>query len=491
MRIAAFVLIAVSLSAGAVPSARRLDGILASTPASRRAHWGILVVDAATGKTVYSHNASHYFVPASNTKLLTTALALERLGPTHHMTTRVVASSPPDSAGVIHGDLRLVGGGDPSLSGRAYPYRKEAQPANPLAAIEEFAEAVYRRGVRRITGDVVGDDTAYVWAPYPPGWAMDDAVWEYGAPVSALAVNDNAVRLIVEPGERAGEPAYVFFEPPLAYYIVDNRTRTGEGPPIRASRATGSRELLLRGSVPPGGSPYREWLAVDDPARYAAFALYDALARRGVSIDGRPVAAHRWADSVADLRRGAPEKTTEACELARRDSPPLVDLLKVVNKVSQNLHAELLLRETARMRRNVGSREAGLEELKSFLHEVGVDEHGYAVYDGSGLSRLNLLTPETVVRLLLHMYRSPHREAWMETLPVGGEDGTLSSRFRGAACSGRVRAKTGTLTHVSALSGYLERYDKRRWAFAIFVNNYEVPSSSIREVMDRLVAALL
>ncbi len=490
MRLGALFLVSVAILDAASPLARRLDAILQSTSGSARAHWGVMVVDLATGRIIYTKNFKHHFVPASNTKLFSTALALERLGPDYKMVTRIVAGRAPSPGGVLEGDLTLIGGGDPSLSGREYPYQVKSKPARHLEGLERFAALLAEKGVKRIRGDIIGDDTAYVWSPYPPGWAMDDATWEYGAPVSALVVNDNRMWVEASPGAARGDPARVRFDPPLTYFSVDNRVRTGEPGPVRVQRSPGSLQLLLRGGLEPGAAAWREAVAVDDPALFAAIALRDAILRRGIVVEGRPVARHRWAESVADLKRGEPDPDPAGVELGRRESPPLSQIVQIVNKVSQNLHAELLLRETARVRRRIGSREAGLEELKEFLRSVGVAEQDYAIHDGSGLSRLNLLTPEAVVKLLRYMDKSPHRQVWLESLPVGGEDGTLSGRFRGTA-AGRVRAKTGTLSHVSALAGYLERPNGRRLAFSVFVNNAQASSGAVRAVMDRLVAALL
>jgi D-alanyl-D-alanine carboxypeptidase/D-alanyl-D-alanine-endopeptidase (penicillin-binding protein 4) len=491
MRLGVLFLVSVSILGAASPLAKRLDGILQSTPASARAHWGVMVVDLLSGRMIYTRNFKHHFVPASNTKLFSTALALERLGPDHRMVTRLVASGSLAPGAVLDGDLRLLGGGDPSLSGREYPYQVKSTPVRHLEALERFADSLAEIGVRRIRGDVIGDDTAYVWSPYPPGWAMDDATWEYGAPVSALVINDNRLWVEVAPGGKPGETARVKFDPPLAYFSVDNRVRTGESGAVRIQRSPGSLELLLRGGIEMGAAPFRESVAVDDPALFAAIALRDAVLRRGIAVEGRAVARHRWAESVADLKRGQPDAAPGGVELASRESPPLRQIVQIVNKVSQNLHAELLLRETARVRRNIGSREAGLEEMKEFLRSIGIGEDDFVIHDGSGLSRLNLLTPEAVVKLLRYMDKSPNREAWLESLPVGGEDGTLSGRFRGTAAAGRLRAKTGTLSHVSALGGYLERPNGRRLAFSVFVNNAQASSGAVRAVMDKLVAALM
>ena len=491
----AFLLFLPALLAAQTSLSERIGAILTASPDAARAHWGIRVIDTATGATLYEKNANSFFVPASNTKLFSTALALIRLGPDYRMVTRITAQAGPDAQGTVQGDLRLIGGGDTTLSARKIPYTKdEPKGGDPLQAIEALAqELVSKHGVKRITGDIVGDDTAFVWAPFPPGWAQDDATWEYGAPVSALILNDNAFRILVRPGAQPGDPARLTLDPPVHGLVVHNLVRTVKNGSrsIEFRRRAGSRELEVHGQIAASDAGLSELLAVDDPALFAARALFDALERRGVAIAGRPVAQHRDEASVSDLKRGEPIGAASGVELVRRLSPPLVEMLRVVDKVSQNLHAETMLRVVARVRRNVGSREAGLEELKTFLEEAGVAEADYFLRDGSGLSRLNLLTPDTVTKLLLYMARSPRRDDWIGLMPVGSEDGTLNTRFKGSAAAGRVRAKTGTISHVSALSGYLEKPDGTLLAFSIFANNYNGPSSGARSTTDKIVNSLL
>jgi D-alanyl-D-alanine carboxypeptidase/D-alanyl-D-alanine-endopeptidase (penicillin-binding protein 4) len=474
--------------------AERIDAAINASPDAQRAFVGVQAIDVSTGAVIYQKNADHFFIPASNTKLFSTALALMRLGPDHRMQTRVTADSRPDSNGVLHGDLQFIGGGDTTLSGRTYPYRKDDKPnGNPLQVIETLADEIVAKGVRRVQGDVIGDDTAFVWAPFPVGWAQDDATWEYGAPVSALILNDNAFRVNVKPGANAGDPARIEFSPLVEDLTIHNLVRTVQGGnrEINFNRRAGSRELQVWGQIPVSDAGMSELLAIGDPALFAARVLYDALERRGVQIMGRPVARHRFEASVPDLKLADPQPVQGSVELAARRSPPLLEMLRVTNKVSQNLHAETVLRETARVKRGIGSREAGLEELKLFLSEVGVDDTAYFLRDGSGLSRLNLVTPETVAKLLGFMARSAQRDAWISLLPVGGEDGTLGSRFKGTAAAGRVRAKTGSISHVSALSGYLDKADGRLIAFSIFVNNFNGQTSGSRGAIDRIVGALL
>ena len=447
-----------------------------------------MIADAESGELVFQHNGLKLFVPASNTKLFTTALALMRLGPDYRFSTTVLAERAPDEAGRVRGSLILVGGGDPNLSGRVIPYQKTASTGDPLTAIKQLADQVIAAGVRRVDGEIVGDDTAYVWAPHPDGWAMDDALWEYGAPVSALTLNDNAVTVTITPGDQPGDPARLSVSPGVDYYQIDNRTITTAGSErkFHIDRDPGSRQLRLWGEIPAKSVPRKMLLGVDDPARFAAMALRDELVARGVAIVGPAVARHRYPNEVPDLEERDPHLAPVGTPVARLLSAPLLDDLRVTNKVSQNLHAELALRAVAKVERGIGSREAGIAELEEFLTEIGVDEAEYAITDGSGLSRLNLVAPSALVKLLRYVYASPQRENWISLLPVGGDDGTLSARFTGSAAAGRVHAKTGTLSHVSALSGYARKPSGKTLVFAILVNNYRGSSSEIRATIDRI-----
>lgn len=485
MRLFAVLLVPCLLAAP--PLRLRIDRILNSSPALQRAHWGIEVRSLRTGAVVYETNAQKLFVPASNTKLFSTALALQRLGPEHRFTTTIRAATAADAQGVLTGDLTFVGGGDPALSARTYPYQKEpSDNPQPLRAVEELADAIVQRGVRVIAGDIVGDDTAYLYDPYPDGWAQDDGVWEYGAPVSALTLNDNAFAVHFQAGSQPGEPVALTMQAALPYPLVVNRVTTSSatGRRIRAERLTGSEETQVTGEIPAGYESFTQWFAVPDPALYAAHALYDALTRRGVQVRGRPVARHQFAHDPWPAPPALP-----SIELARRSSPPLWQILQVVNKASQNLHAELVLCEVSRQKHGTGSREKALGELEEFLREVGVTPEEFRFEDGSGLSRLTLASPAATVKLLQYMDKSPHAEVWKSLLPVGGQDGTLEKRLTPPS-GRRVQAKTGSLSHVSTLSGYIASPRLGPLVFSIMVNNYAASSAEVRKGIDA-VALLL
>jgi D-alanyl-D-alanine carboxypeptidase/D-alanyl-D-alanine-endopeptidase (penicillin-binding protein 4) len=476
----------------AVPLAEQIDALERQYPAISRSFWGAMVVELDTGRVLYEKNSQRLFIPASNTKLFTTALGFVRLGPDYRFHTRVSSDVKFDDKGVLAGDLRLVGGGDPTLSAREFPFKNGPIRGDPLLALASLAAQAARKGLRVVKGGIIGDDSIYVGTPYPPTWELDDITWEYGAPVSALSLHDNSFRVKIRGGYRSGSPAVISIDPPNGYYKINSRVRTvaGSDTEILVEWPPGSREIQVWGKLK-AGEARDKLLAIRDPAHYSAWVFRDLLRKQGIEVGGEISTRHLAASELADLKQGPPLVVPPGIELARRSSPPLFEILKVTNKVSLNLHAELVLREVGRVRRNVGSREAGLEEIKAFLKEVGISEDEYHFEDGSGLSPKNLVTPSVVTRLLNYMYFTEDRDGWLDTLPVGGLDGTLNYRFRGEGAAGRVLAKTGTMTHVSALSGYGERSGGGLVAFSILVNNYDAPDSVIQLFIDGMVGLLL
>jgi D-alanyl-D-alanine carboxypeptidase/D-alanyl-D-alanine-endopeptidase (penicillin-binding protein 4) len=480
--------LAIPLSAGSdLPT--KLDSIIATAPALSRAFVGAQVVRLSDGQVLYAHNSERLFVPASNMKLFTTALALSMLGTDYRLTTQIGAQVPIDATGTLAGDLELVGGGDPSLSGREYPYHSHSSPGAvySFSAIEELADQLIARGLKRIDGNVAGDDSRYVWEPQPGGWSSDSATREYGAPVSALILDDNTFALTVRPAGRAGDLARITLAPPFENFAIDNRVVTvGRGErKIEFYRSASGRELHVWGRIPIADPGFAQALAIGDPALYAAEVLRDALLRRGVAIRGEAVARHRFPD---ESTVSGPKANVV---LAERRSPPLLDLLQVVDKVSQNLHAEILLREVAVASGHAGSVEAGLDAMDDFLAGIGVTKADHQLTDGSGLSRATLVTPAAVAKLLAYMNQSKYREAWFNLLPIGGEDGTLGRRFAEHPEARNIRAKTGTLDHVRALSGYADTPKYGRVAFSFLVNNFEGPGTGVTASLDQLALALL
>ena len=498
-RRAALLLLAVSLasaqSAGRPALSERIEDLL-QRPAAQRTHWGVCVIDLDTGATLYEHGEDRLFVPASNVKLFSTALALRRLGPDYAFTTSAVSEGSIGAGGRLDGDLRLIGGGDPNLSSRELPYRsREDFATDRLGPLRQLAQGVKNAGIVSIAGDVIGDDSRYVWQPYPRGWSYADTLQGYGSATSALVFNDNLITLRITPGA-AGGPARVAVVPSLAFYEISNRTLTVSGRTVtrglQVRRGETPDQIVLAGQIPrqSGGRTFE--LAADDPALYAATALKRALVDLGIDVAGDAVAHHLLPDRLASLRSGLGLPASKSGEtVAELTSVPLSEAIRVVNKDSENLHAEMLLREVALREAGVATQEAAVQSLRRFLAEVGLRTNEFVLRDGSGLSRHDLLSPRGTVRLLEYMWKSADREAYLQSLPIAGHDGTLGWRFKRTPARGRIRAKTGSMSHVLALSGYVSGEGERTLAFSIFANNFGIVESSTRYLMDSIAAELI
>jgi serine-type D-Ala-D-Ala carboxypeptidase/endopeptidase (penicillin-binding protein 4) len=487
--------------------AARIEKIL-SQPDVARGMWGVEVVSVASGNVLYEQNGEKLFTPASNTKLFTTAAVLAMVGPDYKFRTTVESAGTLDRYGRLNGDLVLVGRGDPNLSGRVLPYNLHTERKLPsLAALEQLADQVVQKGVKFIDGDVVGDDSYYAFERYGEGWAQDDLVWEWGAPVSALTVNDNVVFVSILPADRAGERAFVSVAPYPDYYRVDNRiitTPPGTGPrKIYINREPGSSQLTLWGNIPVDDVGANEALAIEDSATFAAQVFRDMLEKRGVTVYGRSRARHNELSNLNNLSvttmasaGGGDEKAPAVLRnvttvFGTYESRPLSDDLRVINKVSQNLHAELMLRLLGREKGTAGTIESGLEVEREFLSRAGIQSDEYVFFDGSGLSRQNLVTPHALVKLLVYASHQPWGQLYESTLPVASVDGSLSERFKSSDSAGRVQAKTGSLGHVNSLSGYATTLKGERVAFSIIANNHTLTSKRAVETIDKIVDAIV
>ena len=477
------------------PLERRILAIMGEDVA-RQAHWGVEVVALRTGDRVASINSEKRFVPASTAKLFPAAAALARLGPDFIYRTTVETSAPVTDDGRVAGDLILVGRGDPNLSGRVLPYNGRTERIRPpTLAIEGLATQLAQRGIRVVEGDLVADDTYFVFQPYGQGWTVDDLQWGYGAPVAALSLNDNVIVFRIRPGPRVGEPALIDMEPSTTRFQLENRIatvaryrQTSSARRLTIDRAPGSTVVQLWGELRLNSPEWTGALAMDNPPWIAGEVFRDALARNGIELRGALRARQLHPAEVADLTQGEPPSPASPFTvLAARDSLPLADSLKVMLKVSQNLHAEMLLRTLGREQRQIGSVEAGLAVIGEFLKEHGIREDDVMLRDGSGLSRQSLVTPSALTRLLRAMYDSPHRDVWMDSLPVAGTDGSLLNRLRGRTVRGRVRAKTGGLAGVAALAGYAPNAAGEMLAFAIIINHHNLTAGPATGLVDRVV----
>ena len=488
---------------------KRIEEIV-NQPDVSRGFWGIEVVSLKDGTVLYSLNDDKLFTPASNTKLFTTAAATALIGPDYKFNTTIETDGTIDRYGRLTGNLFLVGRGDPNISGRTLPYYLRTERKDPpMKVLEDLADQVVKGGIKFIDGDIVGDDSYYAFERYGEGWAQDDMVWEWGAPVSALTVNDNVIYVSIFAADHPGDRAFVQIQPFAEYYKIDNRVMTtpaGTGPKrIYITREPGSNRLTIFGNIPVDDAGANEALAIEDPAQFAADAFREMLEKRGVVVYGQPKTKHTElatlstfsVTTVAPAGGGdaeshpRPPKPDTRTVLASYQSQPLGQDLKVINKVSQNLHAELMLRLLGREKGNGGTIEAGLEVVRGFMLQAGIHPDEYVFYDGSGLSRENLVTPDAIIRLLQYADKQPWGQSFEETLPVAGLDGSLSERFRGTPAQGRVEAKTGSLGHVNALSGYATTLSGDKVVFSIIGNNHNLPNKRALDTIDQIVNVIV
>lgn len=493
--------------------AKRIDKYLAD-PELQRGFWGVHIVDADTGKTIYEQNADRLFTPASNTKLFTTAVAMATLGPNYKVETTIETNGILEPTGRLKGDLIIVGRGDPNISGRVLPYRLKTERLTPhLRALEQLADTLVGAGLKQVEGDVVGDDSLFAFERYGNGWGQDDLMWSDGAPASALTINDNSIFLTVAPGN-IGELAKVTVDPDVQYYEIDNKVMTiatGTGKrEVGINREPGSRTLSIWGTIPADDQGVGEGLAIDDPAEYAAIAFRDMLVKRGVTITGKHRAQHKLTSELPiyaldidkatqhEQHGGSTESTpapsltvAQRTVLAKLPSRPFGDDLVVINKISQNLHAELALRALGRERGAPPSLEGALAVEQAFLESIGISKDEFRFFDGSGMSTHNVVSPRAITKLLQWTSSQPWADQFRNSLPVAGLDGSLEDRFRASVANGRVSAKTGTLTHTNALSGYAETESGRKLIFAILVNHHRLTSGGAKKVIDHVLELLV
>jgi len=482
---------------------------LLADPAVSRAHWGIAVT-TLDGQPIYGLDEGQLFRPASNNKIFTTAAAMHLLGPGFTVATTAGPTVTPDAQGTVSGDIVLHGAGDATFASGLFPYRSAAErkrqatdpDQNPLEVIDELAARIEASGVKHVTGNIVGDDTVWPWEPYAQGWELDDTVWGYGAPVSALMIHDNQLVLKVTPGA-VGQAATAAVVPDTGYYQLQMNVWTvaANAPAsLDIDRAIGSHVLRIFGTIA-AGKPYSTEIAINDPAEFAALALKQALEAHGVPIDGKAIARHRPEidpDEFTDESRvplptlpaGPVSAAVEGAASMGHIGPPLADDVKLTLKVSQNLHAEALLHLLGKTYATDGSTAQGVRVVRQFLVNASVDANDFLLYDGSGLSSHDLVTPRATATFLAFAARQPWFPAWKTSLPEGGEDGSLDVRFPNPPLKDHLFAKTGTLGESRGLSGYLDAASGRPLIFSIFVDTHTPVTSADRVVMDKIVTAI-
>ncbi len=450
-----------------------LDRALA-TPAFARAQAALVVQSLASGETLYRRNGPTWLVPASTMKVLTSVAAAERLGWGFRFETRLVATGPV-AQGTLRGDLLLVGTGDPSISPRH---------GSRADAFDDWARALKAKGIRHLAGHVIGDDSAVEQPGWGVGWAWDDLVEGYGAASAALQYHEGEVAVTIGPGMTPGTPAVLYLSPSNHGLLVNNLAITGPAgsePALGVARLPGTRFLDVTGRIPLGGQPTSTNTAVANPTLFFAEELRATLVRHGIEVDG----AAADIDDLSDRPRAA-----EGQVLLVDQSPPLAEIVDVTLKWSRNAHAEALLMALDASP-PAAARDA-LPVMRETLASLGVAPEGYTTRDGSGLSRNDYLSADTLVTTLAAAWQRPHLRGPLESaLPHAGRSGSLASRLKGTAAEGRVRAKTGSMSNVRSLAGYVETTAGEPLAFAFLVNGFDVPATDIDARVDEMLLALV
>ncbi|MCA0270177.1 MAG: D-alanyl-D-alanine carboxypeptidase/D-alanyl-D-alanine-endopeptidase [Bacteroidetes bacterium] len=478
-----------SAPAAAQRLADRIDAAL-DQPGLTDGFWGVLVVDATTGQTLYSRNANRRFVPASNTKLYSGATVIDALGPDARFSTRLYASAPIGADGTLIGDVIFRGGGDPSLGSQP----DEDVAVDKFAVLRDWAERLRAHGLARVTGNIVGDDDVFDDQALGTGWTWDDEIFYYSAQISGLSFGDNCLDIAIAPTAPGQAGRLTVPDAAEGFATFDNQTVTGpSGSGIREGyvRLPGTNRFVLTSRVAANARD-RECVSVQNPTLYAAHALRWALQNAGIRVDGQAV-DH---DDVSDV----PVDYAGQTLLLEHTSEPLRMLLRDMEKFSLNHYAEIFLKHVGRQPNGpaptddepLGSTARGLEVMQQgLLRRAGINTERFGLVDGSGLSRMDAVTPSQTVALLRYMHAHPDvavREAFRDALPVGGVDGTLKNRL--ANLRGRVHAKTGTLTGASALSGYLTTATGRTLVFSLMANQYSAYASQARRAQDSVLTLL-
>ncbi|MBD0372236.1 MAG: D-alanyl-D-alanine carboxypeptidase/D-alanyl-D-alanine-endopeptidase [Pyrinomonadaceae bacterium] len=447
------------------------------------AQLAVKVTSLDTGRTLFEENAQKLLLPASVMKIFTVAAALDRLTPDFRFKTSVYADARPDAAGTIKGNLTIYGRGDPSLSATF-------NNGDYFKAVNELADQIAAAGVKRVEGDLVGDESYFTGPPLGFAWSWADLQWYYGAEVSALSVNNNALDLFVKPGASVGAQCSVTTGPPTPLVTINNRTTTtarGTKRELAVYRALGENVIEVTGSLPLDDQGYVGSVSVSHPALVFVYMLRSALAQKGVTVTGKS----RTID--APVRRETTSALQTPVEITSRQSPPLSVVAAQTLKPSQNLYAELILRTLGRERGGnfEGTSEAaGVDVVRKFLAEAGVNPFEVVMWDGSGLSRRDLITANATVQLLAYMSRHRYAGPFRDALPIAGVDGTLARRMKGTPAMGNARAKTGTIETVATLSGYVTSAAGERLVFSVLLNNYPESSNARRVFTDDLAVLL-
>ncbi len=467
-------------------------------PEIRRGTVGIKIASLDTGKVIFEDNAEKYLMPASNMKSFTVATAMEKLSPDFRFVTSVFAPVTPDASGTVKGDLSIFGRGDISFSTAFYD-------KDYYKGLDNLADKIIQAGVKRIEGNLVGDESYFTGNAVPSGWEWDDLQWYYGAEVSALPLNDNALDLSVKPAS-VGAPCIVNLLPFNSVMRVVNKcvtTTAGIKRDLTVKKDLDQNVVEISGTISVGDKGFANYLTVSHPAELFIALLKQRLEQKGVAITGQTRIINAKDKAIL-----AVSSTLPPVQITQIESPPFSLIAAKTLKPSQNLYTETILWTLGQESRNATitnavtpetnpfldpkatSSDKGLFVVKNFLTEIGIPPDSVVQYDGSGLSRHNLVTSASLVQLYTYMAKqSRYADAWRNALTIGGIDGTLQNRFKNTKAANNVRGKTGTIDQVSALSGYVTTTAGEKLVFSILVNG--VNDTKLRQALiDEIVVGL-
>jgi serine-type D-Ala-D-Ala carboxypeptidase/endopeptidase (penicillin-binding protein 4) len=454
---------------------RRDLGSIFAQPSIDHAMWSVLVRSLKHDEALYSLNSARMQTPASTMKLVSAAVAAEKLGWDYRYTTRIYATGAV-AGGDLDGDLVIVSNGDPTIN-RRHPERWDA--------FDAWAKQLYARGVRRVGGQLIGDDNAFAEPGWAVGWAWDDLSLGYGAAVGALQYNENQVEVLVGPGLEPGARAIISVSPPGSGMILDHAVTTvaaGQPSEFSFERIPGSNMLRVKGQMAVGAAAIAADAAVPNPTILYLNALREALARNGIFVGGNPL-------DIDDARL-KPDYSKATLLLEDRSSP-LTSIVDACLKWSLNEYSETLLRSLVPPG-GEATTEAGLAVVRDTMSKWGIAPELYVARDGSGLSRNDYLSPDVLVRMLTAIWQDPrHMEPFRSALPVGGVSGTLASQLKDTPATGRVWAKTGSMSNVRSLSGYVMTLDNEPLVFSFMATGFHVPSSQIDAAMNQALLRLV
>ncbi|MEI7812821.1 MAG: D-alanyl-D-alanine carboxypeptidase/D-alanyl-D-alanine-endopeptidase [Ignavibacteria bacterium] len=440
-----------------------------SDPNFSNSYWGVVVKSLETGEYLYKRNEDKLFIPASSLKLFTTSAGLVLLGRNYRFKTYLYANGTIEGS-ALRGDLIIQGAGDPTISGRF-------NHGDLYKVYNDWADTLLAKGIEEIKGNIIGDDKYFEDNNYGAGWAADYESQWYATPTSALSLNENCVNINVLPTE-SGKNALVSIYPDTKYVTIINKVITspkGSVAELDVYRDRGTNIITVFGKIPAESEQMKVFCTVTNPTQYSVIVLKDVLKKKGIIVTG-------YAADNSDENMNL--DYSKMGRILTHYSAPLSEITRVINKNSYNFYAEQLLKTIGLEKRGFGSVENGVEAIKKLLKEIGINSENMIIADGSGLSRLNLVTPRQIVALLNYMYKNPVFSAFYQSLPLAGVDGSLALRMTRSKAENNVRAKTGYLGGVRSMCGYVHTADNEPVCFAIIVNNFLVPATLADNIQD-------